>query len=61
MKPILFDGCMRWYEPTSDGGGWIIRCVSVDKLPPMYASEAAAFADLSASQAASTVDWSKDL
>jgi hypothetical protein len=45
---IVYAGFRRWAErlPDSDGGGWLMHCVREETPPPLYPSEAAAFADL---------------
>lgn len=63
MKPILHEGYL-WCVPVNDGGGWLIHCVPVASQtsnPPMYASEAAAFEDITLAGPGQPADWSKDL
>lgn len=61
--PILHAGRLRWAEPVTDGSGWLIHCVDApaDSAPPLYPSEATAFADITEIRAALPADWSKDL
>jgi hypothetical protein len=58
---VVFGGHVRWLERVEDGGGWLIHCEPVPAIPPMTASDAAAFSDLSNGKSVALLDWSDDL